>query len=96
MRVLQAVLLLLLIAHEGTYAKPKPEPKPKAHLPPNGQQCEIVNHVKLSKCQYVKMSECQNVRMYKCQNLEMSNCQIVKLSICQIVTISNVIYYQSV
>ena len=34
MRVLLAVLLLL-IAHEGTYAKPKPkpEPKPKPFLP---------------------------------------------------------------
>ena len=28
MRVLLAVLLLL-IAHEGTYAKPKPKPEPK-------------------------------------------------------------------
>ena len=32
MRVLLAVLFLL-IAHEGTYAKPKPKPKPKAHSP---------------------------------------------------------------
>ena len=74
MRVLQAVLLLLLIAHEGTYAKPKPEPKPKAHLPPNGQQCEIVNHVKLSKCQIVKMSECKNVKLA----IKLSNCHNIK------------------
>ena len=32
MRVLLAVLFLL-IAHEGTYAKPKPKPKPKAQSP---------------------------------------------------------------
>ena len=73
---------------------------------PNCQQCEIVNHVKLSNCQnvrmskspncqqckIVKMSKCHHVRMSECQNVKMSNCQ----SNCQIVTISDVIYYQSV
>ena len=33
MRVFLAVLLLLL-AHEGTYAKPKPKPKPKPEPKP--------------------------------------------------------------